>query len=55
MDYEEILNYIEDIVEEIDFEETSISEIKSRLQELATRIEDNRGMRSIGVEGFNFD
>ena len=55
MDYEEILNYIEDIVEEIDFEETSILETKLKLQELALRIEDSRGMSGRGIEGFDFD
>ena len=32
MDYEEILNYIENIVEEIEFEEISILEIKEKLE-----------------------
>ena len=34
MDYEEILNYVENIVEEIEFEEISILEIKEKLEEL---------------------
>jgi len=34
MDYEDILNYIENIVEEIEFEEIPIPEIKEKLQEL---------------------
>jgi len=55
MDYEEILHYIEDIVEEIEFEETTILEIKSRLQELINRIENNRGMSGRESEEFNFD
>ena len=55
MDYEEILNYIEDIVEGIEFEEISNAEIKSKLQELAIRIEDNRGIDDLGVGGFDFN
>ena len=44
MDYEDILNYIEDIVEEIDFEEISVVDIQTKLQELIIKMEDNRGM-----------
>jgi len=55
MDYEEILNYIEDIVESIEFEEIDILETKSKLQELALRIEDSRGMSGRGIEDFDFD
>ena len=55
MGYEEILNYIEDIVEGIEFEEISNAEIKSKLQELAIRIEDNRGIDDLGVGGFDFN
>ena len=55
MDYEDILNYIEDIVEEIEFEELSILEIKEKLQELIIEIEDNRGMREREIEDYDFD
>ena len=55
MDYEEILNYIEDIVEEIDFEEISIHEIKNKLQELIDVIEGNRGMSGREGEDYDFD
>tara|TARA_R110000803_G_scaffold164134_4_gene227867 strand:+ start:1071 stop:1238 length:168 start_codon:yes stop_codon:yes gene_type:complete len=55
MDYEEILNYIEDIVEGIEFEEISIPEIKEKLQELAIKIEDNRGMSGRELEDFDFN
>jgi len=55
MDYEDILNYIESIVEEIEFEETSILEIKVKLQELIEVIENNRGMGGRELEDFNFD
>ena len=41
MDYEDILNYIEDIVEEIDFEEISVVDIQTKLQELIIKMEDN--------------
>ena len=55
MDYEDILNYIENIVEEIEFEEISISEIKEKLQELIEVIEDNRGMSGRELEDFDFN
>jgi hypothetical protein len=55
MDYEDILNYIENIVEEIEFEETSIPEIKIKLQELIEVIEDNRGMSGRELEDFDFN
>ena len=50
MDYEDILNYIEDIVEEI-----SIPEIKVKLQELIERVEGNRGMSGRELEDFDFN
>ena len=55
MDYEDILNYIEDIVEEIEFEEISIPEIKVKLQELIERVEGNRGMSGRELEDFDFN
>ena len=55
MDYEDILNYIENIVEEIAFEEISIPEIKEKLQELIEVIEDNRGIREREIEDYDFD
>jgi len=55
MDYEEILHYIEDIVESIEFEEIDILETKLKLQELALRIEDSRGMSDRGIGDFDFD
>ena len=55
MDYEEILNYVENIVEEIEFEEISILEIKEKLQELIEVIEDNRGIREREIEDYDFD
>jgi hypothetical protein len=55
MDYEDILNYIENIVEEIEFEETSIPEIRNKLQELIDVIEGNRGMSGREGEDYDFD
>ena len=55
MDYEDILNYIENIVEEIEFEEISILEIKEKLEELISVIESNRGMREREIEDYDFD
>ena len=55
MDYEEILIYIEDIVESIEFEEISIPEIKEKLQEIAIKLEDNRGIGGRELEDFDFN
>ena len=55
MDYEDILNYVENIVEEIEFEEISIPEIKGKLQELIVEIESNRGMGGRDLGDFDFD
>ena len=55
MDYEEILIYIEDIVESIEFEEISIHEIKEKLQEIAIKLEDNRGVGGRELEDFDFN
>tara|TARA_R110002153_G_scaffold128101_2_gene276018 strand:+ start:348 stop:515 length:168 start_codon:yes stop_codon:yes gene_type:complete len=55
MDYENILNYIENIVEEIEFEEISILEIKEKLQELIEVIENNRGMSGRELGDYDFD
>ena len=55
MDYEDILNYVENIVEEIEFEEIPILEIKEKLQELIEVIEDNRGMSGRELGNFDFD
>ena len=54
MDYEDIRNYIESIIEEIEFEEISCVEIKSKLQELITSIEINRGMGESELGDFDF-
>jgi hypothetical protein len=55
MDYEDILNYIENIVEEIEFEEIPLLEVKEKLQELIEVIEDNRGIREREIEDYDFD
>ena len=55
MDYEDILNYIESIVEEIDFEEISVVDIQTKLQELIIKMEDNRGMGGREVGDFDFN
>ena len=55
MDYEDILNYIESIVEEIEFEEIPLLEVKEKLQELIEVIESNRGMGGRELGDFDFD
>ena len=45
MDYEDILNYIKSIVEEIEFEEIPILKIKEKWKELIKVIENNREIR----------
>ena len=55
MDYEDILNYIESIVEEIEFEEIPLLEVKETLQELIEVIENNRGISGRELEDFDFN
>ena len=55
MDYEDILNYIESIVEEIEFEEIPLLEVKEKLQELIETIENNRGISGRELEDFDFN
>ena len=55
MGYEDILFYIENIIEAIDFDEIDLPEIKQKLQELTVKIEDNMGVDHEGVDGGDFD
>lgn len=55
MDYGDILICIEQIVEAIEYEEISIAEIKAKLEDLATDIEDNIETPGDEFEGFGFD
>ena len=55
MEHGDIIIYIEDLIESIEFEELDILEIKSKLQDLVTNIEDNIDIDNEGLEGFNFD
>ena len=55
MDYEDILNYIESIVEEIEFEGISEEEIKYKLQELIIEIESRRGIGGSELEDFDLN
>jgi hypothetical protein len=41
MDYGDILAYIEQIIESIEYEEIDLLEVKSKLEELTVEIEDN--------------
>lgn len=41
MDYGDILVYIEQIIESIEYDEINMLEIKQKLEELAADIEDN--------------
>ncbi len=55
MEYGDIIICIEDLIEGIEFEELDILEIKSKLQDLITNIEDNIEIDNGGLEGFDFD
>jgi len=55
MELGNIIIYIEDLVEAIEFEEMDILEIKSKLQDLVTNIEDNVDVDNEGLEEFDFD
>ncbi len=55
MELGNIIIYIEDLVEAIEFEELDILEIKSKLQDLVTNIEDNVDVDNEGLEEFDFD
>jgi len=55
MELGDIIIYIEDLVEAIEFEELDILEIKSKLQDLVINIEDNVDVDNEGLEGFDFD
>jgi len=55
MELGNIIIYIEDLVEAIEFEELDILEIKSKLQDLVINIEDNVDVDNEGLEEFDFD
>jgi|TARA_Y100000389_G_C17434626_1_gene504735 hypothetical protein len=55
MELRDIIFYIEDLVESIEYEELDILEIKTKLQDLVTNIEDNTNIDNEGLEGFDFD
>ena len=55
MDYGDILIFIEQIIEAIEYEEINIKEIKAKLEDLATDIEDNIETSGDEFDGFAFD
>jgi len=55
MELGDIIIYIENLIEAIEFEEIDMLEIKSKLHELAGEIEDNVNVDNEGLEGFDFD
>ena len=55
MELGDIIIYIENLIEAIEFEEIDMLEIKSKLHELAGEIEDNVNIDNEGLEGFDFD
>ncbi len=55
MDYGEIIIYIENIIEAIEFEEIDLLEIKSKLQGLTVEIEDNVEIDLGGLDGYDFE
>jgi hypothetical protein len=55
MELGDIIIYIENLIEAIEFEEIDMLEIKSKLHELAGEIEDHVNIDNEGLEGFDFD
>lgn len=55
IDYGDILGYLEELVEEIDFEETTLTEIKAKLQHLISEIEDRIGDSGETYVDFSFE
>ena len=55
MDYGDILGYLEELVEDIDFGEINLLEIKSKLQNLITEIEDRVDTAGDSYDDFDFD
>lgn len=53
-DYGDILGTLEEIVESIDFDETSLQEIKAKLQLLISEIEEN-DFTGNSYDDFDFD
>jgi hypothetical protein len=55
IDYGDILGYLEELVEDIDFGEINLLEIKSKLQNLITEIEDRVDTAGDSYDDFDFD
>lgn len=55
MDYENILVYVENLVESIQYEEVSMLEVQIKLQELAAEIEESIETSGVSYDGFGFD
>jgi hypothetical protein len=53
MDYSDILAYIEHMIEGIEFDELDLLEIKTKLEELASSVEDSIG--TFGRDNDEFD
>lgn len=54
MDYGDILVYIEQIIESIEYDEINMLEIKQKLEDLAADIEDNVEASGDDLGGFDF-
>lgn len=55
MDYESILVYIENLVESIQYEEVSLLEVQTKLQELVADIEESIETSGISYDDLGFD
>jgi len=55
MDYGDILSFIEQLIESIEYNEIDLLEIKSKLEELTVEIEDNIEISGEDFDGFGFD
>lgn len=55
MDYGDILTYVENLIESIEYGDITLEEIQSQLQELVSEIEDTVENSETLYDGFGFD
>jgi len=55
VDYSDILGFLEEIVEEIEFDSINLNEVKEKLQSIISGIEENIGPSDDSYDNFDFD
>ena len=55
VDYSDILGFLEEIVEEIEFDSINLNEVKEKLQSIISGIEENIGPSDGSYDDFDFD